>query len=513
MKPTSLWIETTSPPRYPPLTSGLHADVTVIGGGIMGVTTAYLLKRIGLTVVLIERDRCGGADTGHTTAHLTSVTDLRPSDLVKKFGQEGAQSAWRAGEFAIQSIHEFLTAEGIRCDFAWIPGFLHASLTEPSRDEVHSLQADAKAVADFGGSATFVDSVPLVGRPGVRFANQARLHPLKYLYGLLQTIPGSGSHVFEETTCEEIQDDPPVVKANGHEIHSGYVIIATHVPLMGKTGLTAATMLQSKLASYTTYVLGATAPSGAAPDAAFWDTANPYHYLRIQPQGEQDLVLFGGADHKTGQISHTQKPFDCLEQTLFRLLPHANLSFRWSGQVVETNDGLPFLGETAPHQFVGTGFGGNGMTFGTLAAVMARDAALGRRGPWADLFDVHRKKVLGGTLHYLRENLDYPYYLLKDWITQGESMTPESLRPGEGKILSTRAGRVAASRDPDGTLHTVSAVCTHMGCLVRWNEAERTWDCPCHGSRFHADGSVLAGPAEKPLEAVQPEPIVEASGR
>jgi Rieske Fe-S protein len=192
-----------------------------------------------------------------------------------------------------------------------------------------------------------------------------------------------------------------------------------------------------------------------------------------------------------------------LEEMLGRLIPTAKVDRRWTGQVIETNDGLPYIGETAERQFVATGFAGNGMTFGTLAAMMATDAILGQKNPWADLFSVNRKKVRGGTWDYITENVDYPYYMLRDWLKGAEADQPSQVKRGDGKILKIDGERVACSRDEDGKLHAVSAVCTHMGCLVHWNSTEHTWDCPCHGSRFEATGEVIGGPAEKPLEEVK----------
>jgi nitrite reductase/ring-hydroxylating ferredoxin subunit len=277
------------------------------------------------------------------------------------------------------------------------------------------------------------------------------------------------------------------------------VVIATHVPLQGVTGTLKAALFQSKLAAYTSYAIGAKAPPGLVPVASYWDTAEPYHYLRVDQRRTHDYVIFGGADHKTGQSADPAKHFADLERKLFGILPDAKIDHRWSGQVIETNDGLPFIGETAPRQFLATGFAGNGMTFGTLGAMMARDHILGRRNPWQDLFHVHRKKLRGGTWDYLKENKDYPYYYLKDRLITPEAKSLRAIKQGDGKIVMVNGQRAAVSRDADGKLTIRAAACTHMGCIVRWNEAEKTWDCPCHGSRFHPSGKVMAGPAETDL--------------
>jgi Rieske Fe-S protein len=246
-------------------------------------------------------------------------------------------------------------------------------------------------------------------------------------------------------------------------------------------------------------VIGGRLPSGIVPRALFWDTADPYRYIRIERQGDHDYVIVGGEDHKTGQIADTATCFRTLEAAASRLVPGLEITHRWSGQVIETNDGLPFIGETSKHQFAATGYAGNGMTFGTLAGMMARDAALGLKNPWQELFDVGRTKVLGGAWDYLKENVDYPYYIIRDRFAGAEGRSLRAVHRGEGRILSLNGQRAAAYRADDGRVTLLSPICTHMGCVVAWNNSERTWDCPCHGSRFKATGEVLAGPAESPL--------------
>jgi len=491
-------------PQFPKLSKDGDFDVVVIGGGITGLTAAYLLKKAGKQVCLLERDRLGRGDTGCTTAHLTCVTDLRPAKMAKLFGKDTARAVWEGGAAAINTIEAIAATEKIECEFRRIPGFLHASL-ESNRDEKKELQADCKMVQEFGFPAALMSHVPVMYRPGIRFPNQAKFHPLKYLAGLVKAIDGDGSAIFERSEVTEFIEKPHSVKVNGKRVKCGYIVIATHVPLMGKTGFINATLFQTKLAPYSSYVVGATIPHGELPEASFWDTSDPYYYLRIDgPAGglKGQYAILGGKDHKTGQKADLERRFAELGNLLKQIIPTAKVDRRWSGQVIETNDGLPYIGETAKRQFAATGFSGNGMTFGTLAAMMACDAARGRKNPWQDIFSVSRKKLRGGTWNFLSENLDYPYYLVRDWLKGSEARSARDVKPGEGKILKIEGKPVACSRDDDGKLATVSAVCTHMGCLVRWNDAEKTWDCPCHGSRFQATGEVMAGPAESPLEAV-----------
>ncbi len=293
------------------------------------------------------------------------------------------------------------------------------------------------------------------------------------------------------------------MKANGHTVACEDIVIATHNPIVGLGSMAGATLLQTKLALYTSYVIAGRVASGRLPDALFWDTAEPYHYLRLEPRRDYDLVIFGGEDHKTGQAADTAACYRRLEQTLTSLIPHVEVGHRWSGQVIETPDGLPYIGQVADHQYAATGFGGNGLTFGTLGAMMACDAILGRANPWSELFDPGRKAIRRGAWQYLKENADYPYYRIRDRFAGAEGQSVRAVNRGHGAVIERNGEKVAVYRDPSGVTTMRSAVCPHMGCLVGWNDAERTWDCPCHGSRFTSGGDVISGPAETPLPPVE----------
>jgi glycine/D-amino acid oxidase-like deaminating enzyme/nitrite reductase/ring-hydroxylating ferredoxin subunit len=506
------WSLTAKLPQFDSLFSDLQVDVVVVGGGLTGITTAYLLKQAGAKVALLERARCAAADTGHTTAHLTYVTDYRLEQLVKAFGREGAKAFWEGGMAALDQIAEIVSKQEIDCEFKWVPGYLHGQLTKEDARDRKSLEEDADLARELGFDAEFVERVPYANRPGIRFANQAKFHPLKYLAPLLQAIPGGGSYVFENTEMSQVDSEPLTVHAGKHRIRCEYLVIATHTPLIGKSSTSSATLFQSKLALYTSYVLGARLPRGIVPEALFWDTSDPYYYLRVETRSDHDYAIFGGEDVKTGQEKDPEAVFRRLGEQLRKVLPAAQIENRWLGQVVETNDGLPFIGENEGKQFIATGFCGNGFTLGTLSAVMARDRYLGRSNPWFDLFRVDRKKFHGGTWRYLKENLDYPFYMLRDRLTRAEAESVDEIEVGEGKIIKLDGKKVAGYRDEDGKVTLLCPVCTHMSCIVRWNAADKTWDCPCHGSRFKPDGEVFAGPAETPLETV-PWPKEELAAR
>jgi glycine/D-amino acid oxidase-like deaminating enzyme/nitrite reductase/ring-hydroxylating ferredoxin subunit len=496
------WADSASLPRFPELERDLTVDVVVIGGGITGLTTAYLVAATGRSVAILERDRCATIDTGHTTAHLTMVTDTRLSELSRKFGPTHAQAVWDAGLAAIAEIDTIVREHGIACEFEWVGGYLHAPGGRADRHQMETLQREAELAAEMGFDAEVVEDVPFIGGPGVHVDNQARFHPRKYLAGVAAAIRENGGQIFEHTEAEEFRDEPRGVKANGHWIQAGEIVIATHNPLVGVAGMTSATVFQTKLALYTSYAIAGRVRPGTVPDALFWDTADPYHYLRLERHRDHDVVIFGGEDHKTGQVSDTSACYRRLEQKLATMLPEIELTHRWSGQVIETPDGLPYIGRMADHQYAATGFSGNGMTLGTLAGIMMSDAIVGRSNPWAELFDPGRAAVRRGLWEYLKENADYPYYMMRDRFAGAEGKSLRSVKPGHGKVIEHDGQKVAVYRGPDGVPTMVSATCTHMGCLVRWNDAERTWDCPCHGSRFAPQGSVISGPAERPLPEI-----------
>jgi glycine/D-amino acid oxidase-like deaminating enzyme/nitrite reductase/ring-hydroxylating ferredoxin subunit len=497
------WIDSADLPTYPKLQRDDAVDVVIVGGGITGLTAAYLLTLEGRSVAVLERERCARIDTGHTTAHLTMVTDRRLADLARSFGRDHAQASWDAGLAAIAQIDTIIRDLDIDCEFAWVPGYVHAPIGAPANDSAQSFREEASIAGELGFDAEFVDEVPFVGGPGVRFADQARFHPRKYLAGLARAIIDRGGMIFELCPATEFNDRPLSVKANGHTLTCQSIVLATHTPLLGNADLLGATLFQTKLALYNSYVVAGRVERGRIPDALFWDTADPYHYLRLEPHGDHDLVIFGGEDHKTGQANNTNACFDRLERTLVSVVGDVDVTHRWSGQVIETPDGLPYIGETAARQFAGTGYSGNGMTFGTLTAMMAADRIAGHTNPWSDLFEPGRTKIIGGAWDYIKENTDYPYYLIRDRFAGADARSVRAVPRGAGRVLDLGGQKVAVYRDERGAVTKRSAVCTHMSCLVRWNDAERTWDCPCHGSRFKPDGAVLAGPAETPLQKIE----------
>ncbi|MBL8271647.1 NAD(P)/FAD-dependent oxidoreductase [Steroidobacter sp.] len=412
---SALWMNV-SLPEFPALERDIEVDVVVVGAGLTGITTAYLMTQEGVRVALIDRERVASADTAHTTAHLTYVTDQRLHELVNKFGVDGARTLWEGGQFAIDTIERIAEALGSQSDFKRVPGYLHTRIgSEPSREDVESLRKDVELAESFGFDVTFTESAPYGGVPAVRFADQARFHPRGYLKGLLSAVQQQGGQVFENTALEAVDDgDPMTVHANGRKIRCKYLVIATHNPLMGKRGKLTADLFQKRLTLYTSYVLGARLPDGAAPEALYWDTEDPYEYLRIDQRDGHQYAIFGGEDVKAGQERDTETVFEKLTRRLYEVLPGVRVERRWMGQVVITDDGMPFIGENEEREFIATGFCGNGFTLGTLSALMARDRFLGRDNPWFSLLAVNRSPFHGGTWRYVQEKVDSPYYFTRE---------------------------------------------------------------------------------------------------
>lgn len=503
----SYWIASTPGPRFARLDRDLKVDVVVVGAGITGITAAHRLKRAGKTVALLEQHDVVVAETGHTTAHLTQAFDTGLDHLVRAFGRTGARAVWDAGRAAIDHVEATCRAEGIDAGFARVPGYLFALRAE-DRDRV---EQEAKLARDLGYVADVVHDAPFpaMRHGAMRLANQARFHPRKYLLPLAQAIPGDGSIVV--TGCHVAGwsgggDKPWRVEACGRVLQAEHLVFATHQPIHDK-------LYAARVPAYQTYATAWRVPKGAFGDVLAWDTADPYHYWRLVSEADHDLLIIGGEDHRTGQADADEayaRLIAYLEDELAGT-PH-ELAYRWSGQWLEPVDGAPFIGPAPgmPNAWIATGYGGNGMTMGTFAGVALADRILGRERPDLALFDPSRINVRAGAVTFLTENLAYPAYMLRDHLGPTEKKAVDDLEAGDGAVVSLHGEKVAASRDEDGKLHMVSAVCTHMGCVVHWNGAEKSWDCPCHGSRFMPDGQVMAGPATQALPPCMAKRDLEA---
>jgi glycine/D-amino acid oxidase-like deaminating enzyme/nitrite reductase/ring-hydroxylating ferredoxin subunit len=497
-KSTSLWHATAPTTPFEPLRQPLHVDVAIVGAGITGVTAALLLTEKGRRVALLEKETLGSGETGNTTAHITEAVDARYHFLRRKYSKEEARLVAQASRASIEQIASLIDRYRIDCHFRRVPAYLYTE----NRKYVSELKNEASAAKEAGIDAEFVENVPLpfATRGGVLWRNQAQFHPHEYLTALATQAAAAGVKIYENTVVREIRDGQPCeIETDAARLTAGSVLMATNVPISGFT------LVHTKTAPYRTYAMAFPAEADH-PDALFWDTADPYHYTRWQETAEGTFIIIGGEDHRVGENEDSERSFATLAEYSQKYFGVRSPRHRWSGQVIEPHGGLALIGGDG-NIYISTGYSGQGMTMGTVGAMLVSDLITGVENPWAELFRPGRVHAHMTTRDFITENLHFPSHLAADRLTSHdvERGTAADLSAGEAKILEANGRKVAVYRDESGALHSVSPICTHMKCDVAWNLAERTWDCPCHGSRFGPDGKVLNGPAHTPLETIELE--------
>ena len=494
-QPASLWMETGGESAYPPLTGEPRVDVAVVGAGMTGVVAAVLLKEAGATVALVDSRRVAAGVTGFTTAKVSSLHGTIYDSLTSSFGEDGARAYGEANEAALAWIAEQVTARGIDCDFRRRDNYTYAA-EESSRETV---EKEAEAAIRLGLPAAFVEDVPLPYpvAGAVRFADQAEFHPRKFLLALAATIPGGGSHVFEDSRVTSIDDGNPCrVEAEGGAVVADHVVVATHFPIVDRS------LAFARIHPERSYCLAARI-AGEPPEGMFISADSPTRSVRAHSSPEGTWLIVGGEGHKVGQAPDTDDRYRHLADFANEHWDVTEIEYRWSTQDNMSVDGVPLVGKATPisrRLYIATGYAKWGLTNGTAAAMILADAILGRENPWASTFASNRFKPLAGGKDFVKENLNVATRFVGDRLTKGAGSLADLAR-GEGMIVRHEGERVAAYRDEDGGLHAVSPVCTHLACHVTWNRAERSWDCPCHGSRFDVDGRVLQGPAVRDLES------------
>lgn len=497
----SVWMDTvTSSLLETPLTKKAFADVCVVGAGIAGMTTAYLLAQKGKSVIVLDDGPIGGGMTGRTTAHLVTALDDRYFELERLHGEEGARLAAESHRASIDCVERIVKDEKIDCEFERLDGYLFV----PPADALEIL--DDELAAAHRAGLTDIEKVSRVPwdsfdtGPALLFPRQAQFHPLKYLAGLAEAIKRKGGRIHTETHATEIEGGKlaHIKTTNGAVVTADAVVIATNSPVNDLISI------HTKQAAYQTYVIGARVPRGSVTRALYWDTPDPYHYVRLETVGSDDVLIIGGEDHKTGQADDASKRFAALEdwtQTRFPMVE--KIEYRWSGEVLEPVDSLAFIGHNpsdAANVYIATGDSGNGMTHGTIAGMLLTDLIVGRDNEWAEVYDPSRK-TLRALPEFAKENLNVATEYV-DLVLPGEVSSADEIPLGSGAIVRHGLTKVAVYRDEDGAVHERSAICRHLGCVVNWNSLEKTWDCPCHGSRYDAFGHVIQGPANRDL----PEP-------
>jgi len=493
----SSWYTGLEVPRFSAVRASTRTDVCVVGAGIAGLTTAYFLLREGLKVIVLDEGPIGGGQTGRTSAHLASAIDDRFIEIEKSHGTEGSRLAYESHAAAIDVIERIAADEKIKCDFLRVDAFLTAA----PHDDPDLLDREFEAAKRAGFAEVELLAAGGLGNQScIRFGNQAQFQPMKYLVGLAAAVKRLDGRIHTGRRVIDVQGiDPKTGKAGKVSIDGGVRVTADHIVVATNTPSPINDWfgIYTKQASYRSYVIAAAIPHGSVPLALYWDTGDPYHYVRVQPQrsGKNDLLLIGGEDHKTGQFPENAATFLRLETWVRQFFPMiGRIRFRWSGQVQEPADGLAFIGRALTDKeevFVITGDSGMGLTHGTLGGILITDLIQKRSNPWEKIYDPSRKIL---NAEFVRENAN-TLAQYTDLLTGGDVAAIDEIPKGAGAVMRDGLKKLAVYRDPAGKIHRHSAVCTHLQCIVQWNPVEKTWDCPCHGSRFDPLGKVIMGPA------------------
>jgi glycine/D-amino acid oxidase-like deaminating enzyme/nitrite reductase/ring-hydroxylating ferredoxin subunit len=488
----SYWIESTKDERQWPARGSATVDVAVIGAGMVGLTAADLLRKAGLTVGVIDAHGVATGVSGHTTAKVSAGQGTHYTSLLSKYGEETVRAYAASNMAALEYIAALVEAENVDCEFERKDNYVFA--TEESG--VADVQREAEASKVAGLPAELVADTPLPFRTpaAVLHRGQAQFHPRKYLLHLAESIDGDGSFVWANTMATGVREGSPcTIETTSGDVTARDVIVATQLPFLDRG------LFFARAHPYREHVIAARVAADSVPDGMFISAGSPVRSVRGAPLGDDALLIVSGEKHKTGDEPRTDEAYRRLQAWAEENFQVLSQEYRWSAQDYYPVDGLPYIGRLNPatqHIYTATGFAAWGMTNGTLAGMIISDLILGRENPWASLYDTNRINPVQSASSFVKENVKVAARFVGDRLSKSGPSSTDGLEPGAAAIVNG----TACYRDPDGVMHAVSARCTHMGCLVQWNVGERSWDCPCHGSRFSPDGAVLNGPAVKPLE-------------
>lgn len=503
----SLWQDTTPPVHKRGDSIRNHTDVIIVGGGITGITTALTLQQAGKSCMILESHTIGYGTTGGTTAHINTLLDTPYSTLIKNFNLESATRVARAAEEAIRHIEENVSLYQIDCGFERCSGFLFAQ----NEQQEQELQDIFKACQQVGLPVKTETEIP-VPREFTRalsLSGQAKFHPLRYIQALVEAFKQLGGVLVEHCRVTHVAEEENIlnVETNTGIYSCQQVIYATHVP----PGINLVHLRYTPLRSYAMAVKLA---SGQYPQDLAYDMYDPYHYYRTQEIDGEPYLIVGGEDHKTGDDTNTEACFHKLESHIRSQYDVEVVTHRWSSQYYESTDGLPYIGVLpgkTDRILVATGFGGNGMTYGTISAQVLKSIVLKEENELISLFSPSRIKPVAGFKNFTEHNLHVLKEVVAKLFSSGETESLADIAPTEGKVLQIDGKKVGIYKDAHGAVHAVSATCTHMGCDVSFNQTERSWDCPCHGARYAIDGTVLNGPADQDLEYMNIELLMQTN--
>ena len=494
--PESYWRAGIEFPKFPSLEEDIQVDVIIVGAGITGITSAYLLVNEGLKVAVIEAGEVLNGTTGHTTAKITAQHDLIYDEYIHNIGRSNARLYYEANTQALNFIKETVDQHKIECDFSQQDAYIYATTEKYAR----KIEKEAEAYEKIGIDGGLVDSIPfdIEIQNAIVMKNQAQFHPTKYLVHLLQLIKEKGGLIFENTTAVNIEtgEQPVVLTREGPRITSNHVLACSHFPFYEGAGLYSTRMYADR-----SYILAVKAKK-KFPGGMYLGADQPSRSLRSVTINGEEMVLIGGESHKTGQGIETMEHYKAIETFGDEVLGLEKIVYRWSAQDLITLDNLPYIGELTsgqPNILIATGFRKWGMSNGTVAGLLFRDRIMGYENNFEKLYTPSRFYAHPSLKNFFKENANVVGQLIKGKLDSPKTK-PEDLSNGEGAVVTLDGHRKGAYKDDEGKLHIVDTTCTHIGCEVEWNNGERTWDCPCHGSRFSFTGEVIEGPAEKPLQ-------------
>ncbi|OLO39096.1 (2Fe-2S)-binding protein [Alkalihalophilus pseudofirmus] len=497
--PEPYWRDDLQFPSFPTLEENIAVDVGIVGAGITGITTAYLLSQAGVKVALLDAGVILNGTTGHTTAKVTAQHGLIYDELIEHFGEEKAKQYFEANDKAKEFIIDTVTSLNINCDFEEQDAYIYTN----SEQELNKLEKEARAYEKLGIPGSLVKSMPLQipMKNAVVMSKQAQFHPLKYLVPLVEEIKNAGGLIFENTTAVNVEeeDHPKIITRNGHHITCKYVVSCSHFPFYDGMGFYFARMHAER-----SYVV-AVKSNQPYPGGMYLSSESPTRSVRSTPFGNESLLLLGGDGHKTGQGVNTIKHYEALAQFGKDVLGLTDIRYRWSAQDLYTLDKVPYVGPITSSKeniLVATGYRKWGMTNSTAAAMMLKELVIDGKHQYENVFTPSRFKADPSIKEMVVQNTDVAVELVKGKLKNVHKF-PEDVKVGEGSHVKVDGKKAGAYRDEEGKLYCVDTTCTHMGCEVEWNAGERTWDCPCHGSRFSIEGDVIEGPADQPLKKLE----------
>ncbi len=479
-------------------------DVVIAGGGITGITTALLLQKAGRSCLVAEAHSLCFGTTGGTTAHLNTFLDTSYKDIIKDFGEDSAQLVARACRQALDLVKQHVETYNIDCGYAEKDGYVYAQDEQQVKELDDLIDASLKAGAEVAFASQI--PVPIPFQKAIVYRRQAQMHPTRYVLALARAFEEAGGVILQNCRIDSVKDKAPLeMETSLGSLQAHKLIYATHIPPH-------INLLHFRCAPYRSYVMAVTLHDGAYPDGLAYDMYDPYHYYRTQEVDGQQYLIAGGEDHKTAHVMNTDACFTRLESHLRQHFPVDQVAFKWSSQYFEPSDGLAYIGRlpgNSENILVATGYSGNGITYSHIAALTLSDLVLKGQSAYARLFDPARIKPVAGFAAFVKENADVVKEFVGKRIGQEKLAALAGLAPGEGKVVKFEGTSVAIYKDESGKLYAVNPVCTHAKCVVGWNSAERTWDCPCHGARYDINGQVVTGPAHRGLEVIELSNLVD----